>query len=568
MSDIFISYASEDRDRVKPLAKALENQGWSVWWDRTIPPGKTFDQVIEEAINAARCVVVLWSKISIKSDWVKEEANIGKERNILVPARIDPVDLPLGFGSHAGFAVFLSAISDIVGPPPQQEKPEQVVEIPESSLEQQLEVKSKESETVQPAPSHLKPEEKESPITGLKAPRRKRLVFGIGAVALILVLGVIGWFFFLKTITVSSGPNGDIRREGQEVPTGEVAVTRGDSIKFEIEPSPGYRIADVVVDGKSVGAVSSYTFERVTRDRTIVASFVAKTNTITASSGPNGSISPSGSVTVTHGESMAFTIKPSQDYRIADVKVDGKSVEQRPKYEFKNVTEDHTISASFVKTTYTIKASSGPNGSISPPGEVLVAHGDSKRFTITPSPGYRIAAVKVDGSSVGALSSYTFKDVTGDRTISASFELKTFIPKPPPIPERAKLLNKNSSKYLAVADAGTDDNANIVIWDDMGQRDIRWALEPQGKNRYKIRNLNSGKYLAVSGAAVTNGGNVIQWRDMGQQDILWELKRVDSSCYKIRNVNSGKYLAVAGVTGPNVVQWEDGGQADIVWCLK
>ena len=52
MSDIFISYANADRSRTEPLAKALEAQGWSVWWDRAIPPGKTFDQVIEVGVNA------------------------------------------------------------------------------------------------------------------------------------------------------------------------------------------------------------------------------------------------------------------------------------------------------------------------------------------------------------------------------------------------------------------------------------------------------------------------------------------------------------------------------------
>ena len=60
MSDIFLSYASEDRERVRPLAKALSQQGWEVWWDRIIPTGKTFDEVIDEQLAAARSVVVVW----------------------------------------------------------------------------------------------------------------------------------------------------------------------------------------------------------------------------------------------------------------------------------------------------------------------------------------------------------------------------------------------------------------------------------------------------------------------------------------------------------------------------
>jgi hypothetical protein len=62
MSDIFISYAREDRDMAKTLAELFQQQERSVWWDRSIPPGRSFDEMIEEALGAAKCVVVLWSK--------------------------------------------------------------------------------------------------------------------------------------------------------------------------------------------------------------------------------------------------------------------------------------------------------------------------------------------------------------------------------------------------------------------------------------------------------------------------------------------------------------------------
>jgi len=97
MSDIFISYSNEDKERVRPLVRLLEEQGWTVWWDRKIPPGKTFAQVIEEAIEQARCVLVVWSVHSVKSDWVTTEAAEGVRREILVPILIDEVPIPLEF---------------------------------------------------------------------------------------------------------------------------------------------------------------------------------------------------------------------------------------------------------------------------------------------------------------------------------------------------------------------------------------------------------------------------------------------------------------------------------------
>ena len=98
MADIFISYAREDRLRVQPIATLLERRGWSVWWDPNLRYGDDFENTIEAALKAARCVIVVWSRTSIDSHWVKDEAEIGRQRRVLIPLRIDDVERPLGFG--------------------------------------------------------------------------------------------------------------------------------------------------------------------------------------------------------------------------------------------------------------------------------------------------------------------------------------------------------------------------------------------------------------------------------------------------------------------------------------
>jgi TolB-like protein len=97
LADIFISYSREDRDRVTALAAALESEGYSLWWDHNLSAGGRFVTEIEEQLEAARVVLVVWSESSINSMWVADEANVGLERNILVPVAIDGVRPKLGF---------------------------------------------------------------------------------------------------------------------------------------------------------------------------------------------------------------------------------------------------------------------------------------------------------------------------------------------------------------------------------------------------------------------------------------------------------------------------------------
>ena len=129
MSDVFISYAREDLERVRLLATALESRGWSVWWDRRIVAGQTFDQIIERELESAKCVVVVWSKDSIESEWTKNEATVASERNVLVPALLDDVRIPLEFrrkqtanlidwdgeASHEGFQALCEGIAGRLG---------------------------------------------------------------------------------------------------------------------------------------------------------------------------------------------------------------------------------------------------------------------------------------------------------------------------------------------------------------------------------------------------------------------------------------------------------------------
>jgi uncharacterized protein (DUF2141 family) len=209
-------------------------------------------------------------------------------------------------------------------------------------------------------------------------------------------------------------------------PAGTITVNSGDNKEFTFTPDSGYIVDNIIVDGVTKPAASSYSFHNVSANHSIHVNFKQPDAfTIAATSDLNGTISPSGNISVNSGNDKTFTFTPNQGYEIKSVLIDGNSVESTSSYTFDNVTANHSIHVSFqltTQSTYTIVASAAQNGSINPAGNVSVNQGNDKTFTITPNSGYKIANLLVDGASVNPADSFTFYNVDSDHVIAVTFE--------------------------------------------------------------------------------------------------------------------------------------------------
>ena len=227
------------------------------------------------------------------------------------------------------------------------------------------------------------------------------------------------------TITATAGANGTIS------PNGAVRVTAGGSQTFTISPSSGYVIDSLKVDGLEVTAATSYTFSDINANHTIEAAFKvpASKYTVTVTNG-------SGSGQYAQGETVTITASaaPSgQQFKEWEI-VSGNITLASSTSETTSFTmpaEEVSVKAIYEAvpvTEYTITATAGANGTISPNGAVRVTAGGSQTFTISPSSGYVIDSLKVDGLEVTAATSYTFSDINANHTIEAAFKQESQTP--------------------------------------------------------------------------------------------------------------------------------------------
>jgi hypothetical protein len=202
--------------------------------------------------------------------------------------------------------------------------------------------------------------------------------------------------FAIKTFTISAsaGANGTI------TPAGAVSVNYGATRAFTITPGSGYHVADVLVDGSSVGAVASYSFTNVLAGHSISATFAVNTYTVTPSAGANGTISPSVPQTVNRNATISFTVAPNGGYTIASVTGCGGALSGST-YTTGAVTANCTVSASFTSAasnTLTVNRT-GSGSVVSLPagidcGQICsagFAGGTAVSLTATPASGWTFA---------------------------------------------------------------------------------------------------------------------------------------------------------------------------------
>ena len=218
-------------------------------------------------------------------------------------------------------------------------------------------------------------------------------------------------------ISSQAGPNGAIE------PNGEIYVKQGWYQEFSIKPDENYEVREVIVNGESIGAVSGHIFLEINEDLSILAEFQAMPR-VQATTNNHGTITPSGTIIVASNSFQQFKIIPDPGYKLEKLFVNN-TVHPMPEnqclYTLSNITKNYSINAQFSLDQYTINASSGDYGSITPTGTIIVSGNDSLSYLFVPDPGYEVESVFVDNVIVGRISSYTFKSIVSDHTIRAEF---------------------------------------------------------------------------------------------------------------------------------------------------
>jgi hypothetical protein len=318
---------------------------------------------------------------------------------------------------------------------------------------------------------------------------------------------------------VSTASNG-----GVLAPLGYAGVMGGTTYPLTITPDPGYLIADVIVDGLSVGTTSLYAFYQVSANHTIHVKFApipAAAYDIAADAGPNGTISPLGTTTVTTGTDQSYAITPDAGFQVASLTIDGVPTAPSTSYTFAKVNAPHTISAAFSPLPTASSISINPIATSAPIGANLAFGATvldqfsqplSSNVTWTSSDN-AIGSIDAASGLFTALSAgtVTISAASGNLAVSVAI---TVLPNAASLAAPANLEADALSPTQIKLSWKSPKNASIKeyrIYRRTGRKTISLSDQPIAittANSYIDKGLNAGTTYAYAVVAVDTGGNI------------------------------------------------------------
>ncbi len=219
--------------------------------------------------------------------------------------------------------------------------------------------------------------------------------------------------------------------------TGSGSVAYGGKYTITAKANSGYSFAGFVENNKTISTASSIELNNVTSDRTITAVFNREKCNVNITVYPQDTGKIEGEGKYNKNSKVEVRAKAYDGYEFYGWSINGQLVSRDEKYIIDKIKNDVNLVANFMKknaTTYKLTSGiANAGGSIVPSGDLVVAEGSSVTYNIVASADYKITAVMVDGKNIGAASSYTFNNIRGGHTITASFEKK-----PAPAPASAQ----------------------------------------------------------------------------------------------------------------------------------
>ncbi len=212
----------------------------------------------------------------------------------------------------------------------------------------------------------------------------------------------------------------EAEENGVVTPSEKHYITRLDQKTYVFTPVPGYVIKDVILNGTSIGAVSSYTFSDVCADQTLRVVYERAKHSVNVICNGSGSTDIKDTLTVEYGSDVKVNISPDELFAIDFIKVNGEQVESTNILTINNITSDTVVEIAFKQIKFVVTVFNFENGEFT---NTIVNIGDDLNVAFDAGFGYKIKDVIINGVSMGDVDNYTFTSVDDNYTVCLRCEI-------------------------------------------------------------------------------------------------------------------------------------------------